>query len=252
MVAPMPVADAGQRSCLYLFYSQGRVRLPSRVVDAQTRQTRLSSGPADRRRKHTCQHSEARLWPLRAALPRGIPSASRWRVRTCEMNELREAAEIQFQGFHRPHGFFILEALSQMNFRAEVTSTLSLKMMQPEGYKCLVVEERDRGAVGGIVDVSVQQNKEVLRELPPDVSSYAYLSSMAISEHLRRQGAARALLKAAERTARDWDQAHLALHLHEDNEPARKLYERAGYRLVNRRTPFLGRTRLLMLKSVLL
>lgn len=175
--------------------------------------------------------------------------AGRWHVRTCQMDEVREMAEIQFKGFHRPSGFFLFDALSRMNFRAEVVSALNVKMLLPSGYRCLVVERSD-GVAGGIADISIQQDKEVLDQLPTCSGSYAYLSSMAVAEPLRRQGAARALLRGAEKAAGAWEQTHLALHLHEDNESARKLYERAGFKVATRRTPFLGRTRLLMLKAV--
>ena len=62
--------------------------------------------------------------PAAAAFGRAQPPAavavlgtSRWRVRLMAEDEMKAAAEIQFQGFHRPIGFLPLNALSEMNFR---------------------------------------------------------------------------------------------------------------------------------------
>lgn len=164
-----------------------------------------------------------------------------------------QAAEIQFEGFHEPNKFQFLDALSRMNFRAEVVSTLKQKLKfdtnTPDSFSCLVAERA--GTLTGVADVSRQSDRDVLRKLPSTQDAYAYLSSMAVDPSCRRQGAAQALLAAAERMAGEWDLRYLALHLHDGNEAALRLYQRYGFAQVDRQTPFLvGRTRLLMVKPV--
>jgi ribosomal protein S18 acetylase RimI-like enzyme len=62
---------------------------------------------------------------------------------------------------------------------------------------------------------------------PPD-SAY-YVDALAVEESLRRRGAARALLGAAEQRARELNLASIALDTSLDNKPARSLYLSEGY-----------------------
>lgn len=52
-----------------------------------------------------------------------------------------------------------------------------------------------------MVEVSYLDEKEVLRSLPPGAAAFAYIASMAVDAAWQRQGAASALLTAAERVA---------------------------------------------------
>lgn len=220
--------------------------------------------PQRRRQQHCRQRhwrrskSRDTLCLLQTTMQRQITTMaawgnSRWRVRQLAKDELMWAAQVQFEGFHTPQKFMPLDALSRMTFRAEVVSTLKQKLQYntPDSFACLVAERTngDRTTVG-VADVSLQSDKEVLRKLPEAVEQYAYLSSMAVDSALRRQGAAQALLSAAEQMAGTWKQRYLALHLHTDNTPALRLYRRAGFEEVDRVSPFLGRPRILMVKTV--
>jgi ribosomal protein S18 acetylase RimI-like enzyme len=81
-----------------------------------------------------------------------------------------------------------------------------------------------------------------------------YLSNLAVRATHRRTGVARQLLKACEQNALAGGFTELFLHVMEDNQPARQLYEQAGYRLeqieANFMT-FLGQPRRLRLRKVL-
>ena len=50
----------------------------------------------------------------------------------------------------------------------------------------------------------------------------------------RRKGIAALLLQSVELVAQAWGFEHLALHVHEDNMGARKLYAQAGYQPLSR------------------
>jgi ribosomal protein S18 acetylase RimI-like enzyme len=62
---------------------------------------------------------------------------------------------------------------------------------------------------------------------PPDAAYY--VDALAVEEALRRRGAARALLAAAEDRARELELPVIALDTSLDNKPARALYLGAGY-----------------------
>lgn len=62
---------------------------------------------------------------------------------------------------------------------------------------------------------------------PPDAAFY--VDALAVEESLRRRGAARALLAAAEVRARELELSSIALDTSLDNKAARALYLSAGY-----------------------
>ena len=62
-------------------------------------------------------------------------------------------------------------------------------------------------------------------------SQYPYISNLAVKKSCRRQGVARQLLLACERTALEWGYSNLYLHVLENNHHARQLYLKTGYEL---------------------
>lgn len=60
---------------------------------------------------------------------------------------------------------------------------------------------------------------------------YPYLSNLAVRQNCRRQGAAEQLLLTCERIALDWGFQDLYLHVLDNNQQARRLYFKLGYRL---------------------
>eukprot|EP00199_Chlamydomonas_sp_CCMP681_P006368 CAMPEP_0119101884 /NCGR_PEP_ID=MMETSP1180-20130426/801_1 /TAXON_ID=3052 ORGANISM="Chlamydomonas cf sp, Strain CCMP681" /NCGR_SAMPLE_ID=MMETSP1180 /ASSEMBLY_ACC=CAM_ASM_000741 /LENGTH=187 /DNA_ID=CAMNT_0007086065 /DNA_START=512 /DNA_END=1075 /DNA_ORIENTATION=+ len=88
--------------------------------------------------------------------------------------------------------------------------------------------------VVGVLDVGMMDASESWRSLPHSTQAYAYISSMAVSETVRRQGVAHALMHAAEAVviADGWMQPHIALDVYQDNEAAVALYLRCGFKIV--------------------
>ncbi len=85
--------------------------------------------------------------------------------------------------------------------------------------------------------------------------SYLYISNLAIAESYRRQGVATALLVECERFAKRWGFTSIYLHVLEDNQAARRLYQGVGYRTESILADWLSRLfgrsrRLLMQKNV--
>ena len=64
-----------------------------------------------------------------------------------------------------------------------------------------------------------------------DIQQYPYIFNLAVHPQWRRRGVAKELLLAAEQTVTQWGFSRLYMHVIEDNEPARNLYDRIGYRL---------------------
>ncbi len=71
----------------------------------------------------------------------------------------------------------------------------------------------------------------LLDDLPDEVSlqPQAFIAYMAVDPSLRGRGAAPALLTAAEDEARRLGLPYISLMVTQGNEPASRLYERAGY-----------------------
>ncbi len=76
----------------------------------------------------------------------------------------------------------------------------------------------------------------LLDQLPDEVTllDQGFVAFMAVEPDVRRNGAGAALLAAAEEEARKRGLPHVALMVTEENEAARVLYERAGYRTERR------------------
>ncbi len=64
-----------------------------------------------------------------------------------------------------------------------------------------------------------------------DTYQYPYIFNLAVHPQWRRRGVAKQLLLAAEQTVKQWGFSRLYMHVLEDNQPARNLYDRIGYRL---------------------
>ena len=63
------------------------------------------------------------------------------------------------------------------------------------------------------------------------MQQYPYVFNLAVHPQWRRRGVAKQLLLAAEQTVKQWGFSRLYMHVLEDNQPARSLYNRIGYRL---------------------
>ncbi len=66
----------------------------------------------------------------------------------------------------------------------------------------------------------------------PLSSPYLYISNLAVRRQSRRRGTACQLLAQCEKRAIEWGYSDLYLHVLENNQQARRLYEKFGYRLV--------------------
>ena len=60
---------------------------------------------------------------------------------------------------------------------------------------------------------------------------YPYIFNLAVHPQWRRRGVARQLLLAAEQIVKQWGFSRIYMHVLENNQPARSLYDEIGYQL---------------------
>jgi len=123
--------------------------------------------------------------------------------------------------------------------RDQATAATSAQQAGPYQTAESVVLQQGRRAeqVVGVVEVSLQDFKDVLQMLPGGLATnetYAYVASMAVAAQERRRGLALAMLQSAEAQALQWGQRNLVLHVYEDNVPAVQLYTRYGMQLLSK------------------
>ncbi len=179
--------------------------------------------------------------------------ASSFTIRTAQVRDLTSLAEILADSFHPRSGVMrwaypILRLGIYEDLRNRLRST------SPH-YLCLVAVSTvstvadSREEVAGTVEIA-------LRSPPswqPQASQYPYISNLAVNASRRRQGVARQLLLACERTALEWGYSDLYLHVLENNYQARQLYLKIGYQLQQVEPSYggwlLGRPKRLLLRK---
>ncbi|KAL5196525.1 hypothetical protein ABZP36_000037 [Zizania latifolia] len=176
--------------------------------------------------------------------------------------EMRRVALVQAEAFHVPVALF--NDFFFDFFKAEVLSALIYRVRNspPDRYACLVAEEADvvvqqsqapYEEIVGVVDCTVQNEDDILKNLQ-GVDEYFYVSGIAVLPSFRRRKVGTALLKACDALALQWRHSFLALRAYEDDDGARGLYSKAGYRVVARDPGWVTwvgrRRRVLMIKEL--
>ncbi|KAJ9180084.1 hypothetical protein P3X46_008370 [Hevea brasiliensis] len=163
-----------------------------------------------------------------------------WRARRLANDgyEMKEVAQIQAEAFHTPVAIF--DDLFFQFFKAEVLSGLLYKLRNspPDRYACLVAEpaadssKSQREKLVGIVDVTASRDESVMQHLR-GAEEYLYVSGIAVSKTFRRQKIGSVLLKACDVLSTLWGFKYLVLRAFEDDVGARRLYTKAGYKVVS-------------------
>lgn len=174
-------------------------------------------------------------------------------VRTVRKQDLGTLTDILASSFHRQEQVGWLYSL----LRAGIYEDLRMRIQtRNQHYVCLVaVQQRDDSemaqaaqvqrslhlALPAVQSMAISGDRpvgtvEIAVKMPPPWQSphrrYLYISNLAVHADYRRQGVARQLLQTCERVAIDWGFQDLYLHVMENNSQARRLYMRAGYRLM--------------------
>lgn len=101
-----------------------------------------------------------------------------------------------------------------------------VEIVEGQSHVTFIAQEGDR-RVGFLL---------MLDDLPDEVTALpqAFIAYMAVEPKFRGCGAGRALLAAAEGAARERGLPHLTLMVTEENDAARRLYERDGFQTERR------------------
>ncbi|XP_012704213.1 uncharacterized protein LOC101771475 [Setaria italica] len=176
--------------------------------------------------------------------------------------EMRRVAQVQAKAFHVPVALF--NDFFFDFFKAEVLSALIYRVRNspPDRYACLVAEEAEPTTqlsqapyekIVGVVDCTVQDEDDILKHLQ-GADEYLYVSGIAVLPSFRRRKVGTALLKACEALGFQWRHRFMVLRAYEDDDGARGLYAKAGYRVVSRDPDWVTwvgrRRRVLMIKEL--
>ena len=149
-------------------------------------------------------------------------------VRSADPKDIKHLVDLLTFSFHPPQdsSFWLYPLL-----RLGIYEDLRTRLRSPAPhYRCLVASvpassESDRAeTLVGTAEVTLRSSLIGMPRLP-------YISNFAVSPNYRRQGIGRQLLNRCEQVAQAWNCQDLALHVLEDNQPARQLYFNSGFQL---------------------
>ncbi len=152
-------------------------------------------------------------------------------VRLAEARDVKELAQLLTISFYSSEGVMQwLLPLMCMGIAEDVRSRL--RSPNPH-YACFVAVQaaslspRTAPEIVGTIEMTVRADSPwQFRQ-----GQHVYLSNVAVREDHRRRGIAQQMLAACEQKALEWGFRDLYLHVLENNQRARRLYFRAGYRL---------------------
>lgn len=179
---------------------------------------------------NSCFFFLTRSEPAPAGQNAVFTSASHFTIRAAQIRDLNILAEILTDSFHPPTGFMRWAApMLRLGIYEDLRNRL--RSNTPH-FACFVAVASVPTATGyreelvGTVELALRASS-----WQPGASQYSYISNLAVSQSCRRQGVARQLLLACERTSLQWGYSDLYLHVLENNHQARQLYLKAGYQL---------------------
>lgn len=167
---------------------------------------------------------------------------SLFNVRLAERQDFIYLADILTASFYGEFSF--LAQLFQPLIRWSIMLDLSSRLSDDSSNQaCLVATRTDwQQTPSDRIIATVEMNLRHIPQRSPNAfpniflfnwstSQYPYLSNLAVHPQSRRQGAAAQLMKSAEQMALRWGFEHIYLHVMENNQPARQLYQSLGYQL---------------------
>lgn len=162
-----------------------------------------------------------------------IVSGSDIKVEALQPSDLNAASKCITEAFYVPgplKGTFV-DRFFAFQFRVGVLDGMqvSLRYRSKHNFAILLVWDDAHENVVASVQVSIAEEKQILKSLPEGTKSFALISSMAVISSMRRRGIGQALLSAAEFVALKWDEKEIVLNVHKDNEPAVAFYKSCGY-----------------------
>lgn len=191
-------------------------------------------------------------------------------IRTVRQTDLLALADVLASSFHTQMGWIgWFYPLLKVGIYEDLKSRLQtrgkhyacLAAVQPgsktASFPAALVEQSPSAALSLAMDRSDQILGTVEIALkPPSLfqpweGQHLYLSNLAVRTDCRRRGIAQRLLQTCDQVALSWGFSDLYLHVLENNDPAQRLYQRAGYQVrrteVNPLSVLLGQPRQLFM-----
>lgn len=179
--------------------------------------------------------------PTDTVTHRDSPTAATYdlELRRANMGDLPALTELLTRSFHgsslQP---FWLQAILRFSIQEDLRQRLQ---NAPKHHTCWVaihrpkdLESNDPSQLVGTVEIGLRSPLTLGWPLNIDAwlapnRTFLYISNLAVASRFRRQGIAQKLLQRCEQTAVTWQQPELYLHVLENNQAARNLYNLAGF-----------------------
>lgn len=160
-------------------------------------------------------------------------------LRRAQVGDLPALTDLLTRSFHGSSNQpFWLQAILRFSIQEDLRQRLQ---NSPKTHTCWVaihrakdVDSSDGGQLVGTVEMGLRSPLtlgwplNIETWLTPN-RNFLYLSNLAVAAKFRRQGIASQLLQRCEQTALTWQQSDLYLHVLENNQAARNLYNLAGF-----------------------
>ena len=158
------------------------------------------------------------------------------KIRAVREEEINTVADIITRSFHFDRGWMAwFTPLFKLGIAEDLLNRLRTRVpsavhSKPQQQVCSIAICGDSDtAVAGTVEVGVR----TIERYRQNHHRYVYLSNLAVSKDFRRRGIAQELIGTCEQITIDWGYTELHLHVMEDNERARNLYQKLGYEVIS-------------------
>ncbi|MEB3231439.1 MAG: GNAT family N-acetyltransferase [Leptolyngbyaceae bacterium] len=126
------------------------------------------------------------------------------------------------------------QPLLRLSIQTDLQQRFRMHHHQTKQYCCIVAvcsQPLGQADTGERIIGTVEMSQKYHYVWPAAPQCYPYIANLAVQSRYRRQGIAASLLRACEAVAIQWGFSNLQLHVREDNQAARHLYEQEGYRI---------------------
>ncbi|MFB6274920.1 MAG: N-acetyltransferase family protein [Halothece sp.] len=145
-------------------------------------------------------------------------------MRQAQTKDLGEVAELLTRSFHSCQGWgMLMYPFLKLGIYEDIRS----RLCSDRAYYACLVATASGGKIVGTVELALSSPEGWV----PKQYQSTYISNLAVSHGYRRRGIAQRLLHSCEQLTVQWGFQNIYLHVLDNNQQAKKLYEQSGYRL---------------------
>lgn len=123
------------------------------------------------------------------------------------------------------------------------------KFANHEGGRAAIFALVRFGTAVGYAEVKSSEDLPENSSVEVDTSEYGHLARIGVSKDSREMGVGKKLIKSAEDWAQKQGKSGLWLEYLNENEPARRLYEKSGYKIIGKFYDEMGKHRIIVAKE---